>query len=56
MAVLIIGGGLVGSQIARLLVAAGERPVIMDRAAQPQALADYLARGLAPAPSSKGGT
>ncbi len=42
MAVLIIGGGLVGSQIARLLVAAGERPVIMDRAAQPQALADIV--------------
>jgi nucleoside-diphosphate-sugar epimerase len=42
MAVLIIGGGLVGSQIARLLVEAGERPVIMDRAAQPQALADIV--------------
>ncbi len=42
MAVLIIGGGLVGSQIARLLVEAGEQPVIMDRAAQPQALADIV--------------
>ena len=42
MAVLIIGGGLVGSQIARLLVDAGERPVIMDRAAQPEALADIV--------------
>jgi nucleoside-diphosphate-sugar epimerase len=43
MAVLIIGGGLVGSQIARLLVEAGEQPVIMDRAPQPQALADIVA-------------
>jgi nucleoside-diphosphate-sugar epimerase len=42
MAVLIIGGGLIGSQIARLLVAAGEQPVIMDRAPQPQALADIV--------------
>ncbi len=42
MPVLIIGGGLVGSQVARRLVQAGERPVIMDRAAQPQALADIV--------------
>ncbi len=42
MAVLIIGGGLVGSQVARLLVEAGERPVIMDRAAQAHALADIV--------------
>jgi nucleoside-diphosphate-sugar epimerase len=42
MAALVIGGGLVGSQIARLLVAAGEQPVILDRAAQPDALADIV--------------
>ena len=41
-AVLIIGGGLVGSQVARLLVEAGERPVIMDRAAQTEALTDIV--------------
>jgi nucleoside-diphosphate-sugar epimerase len=40
--VLIIGGGLVGSQLARLLVAAGERPAIMDRALQPEALAEIV--------------
>ena len=38
MAVLIIGAGLVGSQVARILVEQGERPVLMDRAPQPQAL------------------
>jgi nucleoside-diphosphate-sugar epimerase len=38
MATLIIGAGLVGSQIARILVEQGERPVLMDRAPQPQAL------------------
>jgi nucleoside-diphosphate-sugar epimerase len=42
MTVLVIGGGLVGSQIARLLVASGERPVIMDKAVQPEALADVV--------------
>jgi nucleoside-diphosphate-sugar epimerase len=42
MAVLVIGGGLVGSQIARELVAAGERPVILDRAVQREALADIV--------------
>lgn len=38
MTVLLIGAGLVGSQIARILVERGERPVLMDRAPQPQAL------------------
>jgi len=38
MTVLIVGAGLVGSQIARILVEDGERPVLMDQAAQPQAL------------------
>jgi nucleoside-diphosphate-sugar epimerase len=42
MATLVIGGGLVGAQVARLLVEAGERPVIMDRAPQPAALADIV--------------
>ena len=38
MAVLIIGAGLVGSQIARILVEEGERPVVLDLAPQPEAL------------------
>ena len=43
MAVLIIGGGLVGSQVARILVEQGERPAIMDRAVQAEALGDIVA-------------
>ena len=42
MAVLIIGAGLVGSQIARILVEQGETPVLMDRAAQPKALGEIV--------------
>src|SRR5688500_11170048 len=42
MKVLIVGGGLVGSQIARILVERGERPVVMDRAPQPDSLAGIL--------------
>lgn len=42
MAVLIIGAGLVGSQIARILIERGERPVLMDRAPQPRALGQIL--------------
>jgi nucleoside-diphosphate-sugar epimerase len=42
MAVLIIGAGLVGSQIARILVERGERPVLMDRAPQPRALGQVV--------------
>lgn len=42
MAVLIIGAGLVGSQIARILTEQGERPVLMDRAPQPRALAQII--------------
>ena len=38
MATLIIGAGLVGSQIARILVEDGQQPVLMDPAAQPDAL------------------
>lgn len=42
MSVLVIGGGLIGSQIARILVDAGERPVVMDATPQPEALADIV--------------
>jgi nucleoside-diphosphate-sugar epimerase len=42
MTVLIIGTGLVGSQIARILVEQGERPVLMDRAPQPKALGEIV--------------
>lgn len=42
MTVLIIGAGLVGSQIARLLVEQGGTPVLMDRAPQPQALGEIV--------------
>jgi nucleoside-diphosphate-sugar epimerase len=42
MAVLVIGAGLVGSQIARILVEKGERPVLMDRAPQPRALGQIV--------------
>jgi nucleoside-diphosphate-sugar epimerase len=42
MTVLIIGAGLVGSQIARLLVEQGQRPVLMDAAAQRQALGEIV--------------
>lgn len=38
MTTLVIGAGLVGSQVARILVERGERPVLMDAAAQPDAL------------------
>jgi nucleoside-diphosphate-sugar epimerase len=38
MTILVVGAGLVGSQIARILVEKGERPVLMDRAPQPEAL------------------
>lgn len=38
MAVLVIGAGLVGSQIARILVEKGQHPVLLDRAPQPKAL------------------
>lgn len=42
MAVLITGGGLIGSQVARILVEQGERPTILDLAPQPRALADIV--------------
>ena len=43
MAILIIGAGLVGSQIARILVDEGERPVLMDISFQPDALGEIVA-------------
>jgi nucleoside-diphosphate-sugar epimerase len=42
MTTLIIGAGLVGSQIARILVEGGERPVLMDIAPQREAIADVV--------------
>lgn len=42
MTTLIIGAGLVGSQVARLLVVAGERPVLMDVAPQREAIAEIV--------------
>jgi nucleoside-diphosphate-sugar epimerase len=39
---LLIGSGLVGSQIARILVEGGERPVILDVSPQPESLADIV--------------
>jgi len=42
MACLVLGAGLVGSQIARLLVERGERPVLMDRSPQPQAIGQIV--------------
>ena len=42
MTVLVTGGGLVGSQVARLEIEAGRRPVIFDVAPQLAALEDAL--------------
>lgn len=42
MAVLILGCGLVGSQIARLLVEAGEHPTALDLSPQPDAIAEIV--------------
>ena len=42
MAILITGAGLVGSQIARLELERGERPVLMDVVPQPAALAEIV--------------
>lgn len=42
MAVLVTGSGLVGSQIARLLVEGGERPVLFDLAPELDAIADIV--------------
>ncbi|HXQ50970.1 MAG TPA: NAD(P)-dependent oxidoreductase [Stellaceae bacterium] len=42
MATLVIGAGLVGSQVARLLVERGETTVVMDAAPQPDALGEIV--------------
>ena len=42
MTTLIIGAGLVGSQIARILIERGEKPVLMDHAPQPAAMAQIF--------------
>ena len=42
MTTLVIGSGLVGSQVARILVEDGHTPVLMDYAAQPKAVAQIV--------------
>jgi nucleoside-diphosphate-sugar epimerase len=42
MTTLIIGAGLVGAQVARILIERGERPVLFDTAAQPAALGEIF--------------
>jgi nucleoside-diphosphate-sugar epimerase len=42
MTTLVIGAGLIGSQVARILVERGERPVLMDVAAQTQAIGQIV--------------
>ena len=42
MTILVIGAGLVGSQVARILVEQGEKPVLMDFAAQPNAIGEIV--------------
>lgn len=45
MAVLVTGSGLVGSQVARLLVESGDRPVLLDLAPQLDAITDIVDPG-----------
>lgn len=42
MTVLVIGAGLVGSQVIRILAQDGEKPVVMDHAPQPGAIAQIV--------------
>ena len=42
MTTLVIGSGLIGSQVARILVERGEKPVLMYHAAQPQAIGQIV--------------
>ena len=42
MTTLVIGAGLIGSQVARILVERGEKPVLMDIAAQTQAIGQIV--------------
>lgn len=43
MTTLVIGAGLVGSQVARILVEQGEKPVLMDHAAQTKSIGEVVA-------------
>lgn len=45
MTTLVIGSGLVGSQVARILTERGEKPVLMDHAAQPAAVGQVVDLG-----------
>jgi len=42
MTTLVIGAGLIGSQVARILVERGETPVLMDHAAQIAAIGQIV--------------
>ena len=42
MTTLVIGAGLIGSQVARILVERGEKPVLMDVAAQTKSIAEIV--------------
>jgi nucleoside-diphosphate-sugar epimerase len=42
MTTLVIGSGLIGSQVARILTERGEKPVLMDVAAQREAIAEIV--------------
>jgi nucleoside-diphosphate-sugar epimerase len=42
MTTLVIGAGLIGSQVARILVERGEMPVLMDVTAQPEAIGQIV--------------
>jgi nucleoside-diphosphate-sugar epimerase len=42
MTTLVIGAGLVGAQVARILIEEGERPVLFDTAPQTEALAEHF--------------
>jgi Trk K+ transport system NAD-binding subunit len=45
MATLIIGAGLIGSQVARILVERGEKPILMDVAAQTKSIGEIVDLG-----------
>lgn len=45
MTTLVIGAGLIGSQVARILVERGEKPVLMDVAAQTKAISEIVDLG-----------
>jgi nucleoside-diphosphate-sugar epimerase len=42
MTILVIGAGLIGSQVARILVERGEKPVLMDVGAQPKSIGEIV--------------